>query len=111
MIRIDQSVENLLNIIKEQDKQTRTCQLLTDLIVIALKGGIPLESTTVATIHNLEQLIDYLDEYDIDYLVLLIPGILPKAYDREELDKAREAGTLKNWIRKQWKEETVALAI
>jgi hypothetical protein len=107
MDRIDQSVANLLNIIREQDKQIQFYRLLADLIL----GGITLEGTSVVTIQNLEDLIDYLNEYDIDYLVLLIPGIFPKAYDREELDKSREAGTLEKWISEQWKDETIALAI
>jgi len=109
--RIDQSVANLLNIIKEQDKQSKTCQLLADIIITLINGGITLEGISVPAIQKLEDLIDYLNEYDIDYLVLLIPGTIPRAYDREELDKAREAGTLESWIREQWQEETVALAI
>lgn len=108
MNRIDQSVSNLLSIIRGQNEQI---QLLADVITLLTKEGITLEGTPVDVIRDIYDLVDYLNKNDIDYLVLVIPGVLPRAYDREELDIIHESGTLEKWLKEEWKEETVALAI
>ncbi len=109
MDRIDQSVANLLNIIREQDKQLNIYQLLADLLFG--RGGNILEGQSVDVFHNIDDLIYYLSDTSYDYLVLIIPGIPVQAFDRELIDKLTEAGTLEGWIREQWREETVALGI
>ena len=110
--RIDQSVSNLLNIIKEQDKQLQDCRLLVNFIVVVLGGGYVLDkSQSVDVFHNLNDLLYYMRHTSYDYLILIIPGIPPRAFDREVLDKMTEEGTLEDLIREQWREETVALAI
>ncbi len=110
MERIDQSVANLLSIIKEQKKLLNIYQLLADRL--SWRGGNRLEiGQSVDVFHNLNDLFYYLSDISYDYLILIIPGIPPQAFDREFMDKMTEEGNLEKWLRDQWKEETVALAI
>ena len=102
MKRFERTIDNLLKIIDE---------LLRDNAQLAyqLKGGHKVKSCDV--ICSKSDLLDYINEYDNDYIILITPGRLIMSIDREEIDKLTESGQLSKEIDAIWETETIAVAV
>ncbi len=105
MNRIDRSIDNLLGIIDELQQETAHYGHRT-------KGGMILDTNRVCdVIRTKEDLIDYISNFDNDYIVFITPGHAPVYIDREVIDKLTETGELAKEIDDIWKDGTIAAAL
>jgi hypothetical protein len=55
--------------------------------------------------------VDYINEYDNDYIIFITPGKLVTSIDREDIDKLTESGLLSKELDSVWETDTIAVAV
>lgn len=109
MDRLSNSIDNLFLIIEEERQEK---SLLGSLIRILVKGVSGMQETHCGVLTDPDDIPDFLQENDCDYMVLLKPGVLPVvALDREAIDEMLETKTLAVWITQNWAQGTMAITV
>lgn len=98
MKRFERTIDNLLKIIDELKRENAQ-----------LRGGRKLRTCDV--IESKEDLLDYINTYDNDYIIFITPGQFTMQMDREDIDRLTESGFLKKEINKVWEPGTKAIAV
>lgn len=109
MQQLSRALDNLFEIIDDLISQNK---LLSDIVYFLLKGGSNMSQVNV--IYNsseIKNIPHYLSKHDCDYLILITPGQMHAALDREEIDRISEQGNLDQWIRFYWTNKTIAILV
>lgn len=106
-MEFSRTLDNLIGIIKGQK---RDIQRLAALIIALIREDGAM-TQTCDVIRSESDLLDYLDQYDVDYIIFITPGHFVTCIDREEIDRLSEAGELAAAIVQNWEPETIAIAV